>query len=365
MTDIKTDLIGLTQDEIIESLISNKLISEKEKFRAKQIWHWIYHHGETNITKMATISNELRKQISKFYKIERPVIENHQLSTDGTQKWLIKLEDNNLIETVFIPESNRGTLCVSSQVGCTLNCKFCFTGTQTMVRNLTTQEILSQLLLARDQLSDWPNTNQRKISNIVFMGMGEPLYNYENVKQAVLIMGDKEGIKLSTKRITLSTSGIVPQILDWGNEVDSRLAISLHATNDELRNNIVPINKKYPLKNLIQACRDYPRAKNSKRITFEYVMLKGINDSVSDAKQLVKMIAGIPAKINLIPFNPWPNSPYECSNRDQIKKFSDIINNAGYASPVRKTRGQDIMAACGQLKSTSVKLRKSTLRKSL
>ena len=365
MTDKQTDLVGLTQDEIFQSLILNNLITKKEKFRAKQIWHWIYHHGETNINKMTTISNDLRKEISKFYKVQRPIIKDHQLSKDGTQKWLIKLEDDNLIETVFIPETNRGTICVSSQVGCTLNCKFCFTGTQKMVRNLTTQEILSQLLLARDQLSDWPNSNQRKISNIVFMGMGEPLYNYENVKRAALIMGDKEGIKLSTKRITLSTSGIVPQILDWGNEVDSRLAISLHATNDELRNNIVPINKKYPLKDLIKACQDYPRSKNSKRITFEYVMLKGVNDSTSDAKRLIKMIAGIPAKINLIPFNPWPESPYECSNPDQIKKFSDIINNAGYASPVRKTRGQDIMAACGQLKSTSVKIRKSVLRKSI
>ena len=365
MTDKQTDLIGLTQEEIFGSLISNKLITEKEKSRAKQIWHWIYHHGETNINEMTTISNDLRQEISKLYKVERPLIEENQLSKDGTQKWLIKLEDGNLIETVFIPESNRGTLCVSSQVGCTLNCKFCFTGTQKLVRNLSTQEILSQLLLARDQLSDWPNSNQRKISNIVFMGMGEPLYNYDNVKRSALIMGDKEGLKLSTKRITLSTSGIVPQILDWGNEVDSRLAISLHATNDDLRNNIVPINKKYPLKDLIKACQDYPRAKNSKRITFEYVMLKGVNDSVSDAKKLVKLIAGIPAKINLIPFNPWPESPYECSNPDQIKKFSDIVNNAGYASPVRKTRGQDIMAACGQLKSSSVKVKKSILRKSL
>jgi len=365
MTDKQTDLVGLTQNEIFESLVSNNLITGKEKFRAKQIWHWIYHHGEINIDRMTTISYELRKEISKFYKIERPIIEEHQVSKDGTRKWLIKLEDDNLIETVFIPETNRGTLCVSSQVGCTLNCKFCFTGTQKLVRNLSAKEILSQLLLARDQLSDWPNSNQRKISNIVFMGMGEPLYNYDNVKKSALIMGDKEGLKLSTKRITLSTSGIVPQILDWGNEVDSRLAISLHATNDELRNDIVPINKKYPLKELIKACQDYPRAKNSKRITFEYVMLKGVNDSISDAKSLVKLIAGIPAKINLIPFNPWPKSPYECSNPDQIKKFSDIVNNAGYASPVRKTRGQDIMAACGQLKSSSVKVRKSILRKSL
>ena len=365
MIEKKTDLVGLTQKEIVESMISNNLISEKEKFRAKQLWHWIYHHGETNVNKMNNISNDLRKKISGLYKIERPKIESQKISKDGTQKWLLKLQDNNLIETVFIPETNRGTLCVSSQVGCTLNCKFCFTGTQTMVRNLTTQEIISQLLVARDQLSEWPNNNQRTISNIVFMGMGEPLYNYENVKQAVLIMGDNEGIKISTKKITLSTSGIIPKILKWGNEVDTRLAISLHATNDQLRNNIVPINKKYPLQELIQACKDYPRAKNSKRITFEYVMLKDLNDHISDAKQLVKLIAGIPAKINLIPFNPWPNAPYECSNQEQIKKFSDIVNKAGYAAPVRKTRGQDIMAACGQLKSSSVRIKRSILRNSL
>ena len=365
MIEKKTDLVGLTQKEIVESMISNNLISEKEKFRAKQLWHWIYHHGETNVNKMNNISNDLRKKISGLYKIERPKIKSQKISKDGTQKWLLKLQDNNLIETVFIPETNRGTLCVSSQVGCTLNCKFCFTGTQTMVRNLTTQEIISQLLVARDQLSEWPNNNQRTISNIVFMGMGEPLYNYENVKQAVLIMGDNEGIKISTKKITLSTSGIIPKILKWGNEVDTRLAISLHATNDQLRNNIVPINKKYPLQELIQACKDYPRAKNSKRITFEYVMLKDLNDHISDAKQLVKLIAGIPAKINLIPFNPWPNAPYECSNQEQIKKFSDIVNKAGYASPVRKTRGQDIMAACGQLKSSSVRIKRSILRNSL
>ena len=362
MTDQKTDLVGLTQEEILQSMVSHGLIKQNEKFRVKQLWHWMYHHGETDINKMTTISNELRKQISKLYKVERPKIKTVQISKDGTQKWLLKLSDDNLIETVFIPEANRGTLCVSSQVGCTLNCKFCFTGTQTVVRNLTSQEILSQLLVARDQLSDWPNTNQRVISNIVFMGMGEPLYNYDSVKQAVLIMGNNEGIKISTKKITLSTSGIVPQILNWGKEVDSRLAISLHATNDQLRNKIVPINKKYPLKELIQVCKDYPRAKNSKRITFEYVMLKGVNDATSDAKQLVKMIAGIPAKINLIPFNPWPDALYECSDKDQIKKFSDIVNNAGYASPVRKTRGQDIMAACGQLKSSSVKIKKSVRR---
>ncbi len=362
MTDEKLDLIGLSQSEIYESLIANDLIEAKDKFRAKQIWHWLYNKGETDFEKMSSISKELRSALPEFYQIKRPTIQTHEKSIDGTQKWLFKLNDGNLIETVFIPEDNRGTLCVSSQVGCTLNCTFCYTGTQKLVRNLTSEEIVSQLLVAKDELSDWSNKHGRKISNVVFMGMGEPLYNYKNVKQAAEIMGDKEGIQLSTKRITLSTSGIVPEIMKWGEEVDSRLAISLHATSDELRNEIVPINKKFPLKELIKSCREYPRAKNAKRITFEYVMLKGINDGVADARKLVKLISGIPAKINLIPFNPWPNSPYECSDKEQIKKFSDIIKNAGYASPVRKTRGQDIMAACGQLKSSSIKVRKSELR---
>ena len=362
MTEDKLDLIGLSLKEISETLINKDLIQAKEKFRSKQLWHWLYFRGETEFDKMTTVSKDLRKKLKAHFIIQSPKIKSHQISKDGTQKWLLELNDNNLIETVFIPEENRGTLCVSSQVGCTLNCKFCFTGTQKLVRNLTSSEIISQLLLAKDNLSDWPNGKDRKISNIVFMGMGEPLYNYENVKNAAEIMGDKEGIQLSTKRITLSTSGIVPEIIKWGNEVDSRLAISLHATNDELRNDIVPINKKFPLKELIKACREYPRSKNSKRITFEYVMLKGVNDTAQDASKLVKLISGIPAKINLIPFNPWPNSPYECSSMEEIKKFSDIIKNAGYASPVRKTRGQDIMAACGQLKSSSVKIRKSELR---
>ena len=362
MTDDKLDLIGLSINEISETLINKDLIKVKEKFRSKQLWHWLYFRGETDFEKMTTISKDLRKKLKNHFIIKRPRVKSHQASKDGTQKWLLELNDGNLIETVFIPEENRGTLCVSSQIGCTLNCKFCFTGTQKLVRNLTSSEIISQLLLAKDHLSDWPNGKDRKISNIVFMGMGEPLYNYDNVKNAAEIMGDKEGIQLSTKRITLSTSGIVPEIIKWGNEVDSRLAISLHATNDELRNNIVPINKKFPLKELIKACREYPRSKNSKRITFEYVMLKGVNDSAQDARKLVKLISGIPAKINLIPFNSWPNSPYECSEKEEIKKFSDIIKNAGYASPIRKTRGQDIMAACGQLKSSSIKIRKSELR---
>jgi len=362
MTNLKTNIIGLSRDQIKSILIEANLIKLNENFRVKQIWHWMYFHGVTNIDDMTSISIDLREDLKKVFILKRPKLDKEQCSTDGTRKWLIKLDDGNLVETVYIPENNRGTLCVSSQVGCTLNCKFCHTGTQKLVKNLSTEEIVSQLMIARDQLKDWPANENRKISNIVFMGMGEPLYNYDSVKQAVEIFSDQEGIKLSTKRITLSTSGIVPQILEWGKEVDTVLAISLHATNDKLRDEIVPINKKYPLEELIQACRDYPRSRNSRRITFEYVMLKGVNDSLDDAKALVDLIEGIPAKINLIPFNPWPNSPYECSSNNQIKKFGDFINDAGYSSPVRKTRGQDIMAACGQLKSDSVKIRKSISR---
>ena len=362
MTNLKTNIIGLSRDQIKSILIDADLIEINENFRVKQILHWLYFHGVTSIDDMTSISIDLREDLKKLFILKRPSLDKEQCSTDGTRKWLIKLDDGNLVETVYIPENNRGTLCVSSQVGCTLNCKFCHTGTQKLVKNLSTEEIVSQLMIARDQLKDWPANENRKISNIVFMGMGEPLYNYDSVKQAVEIFSDQEGIKLSTKRITLSTSGIVPQILEWGKEVDTVLAISLHATNDKLRDEIVPINKKYPLEELIQACRDYPRSRNSRRITFEYVMLKGVNDSLDDAKALVDLIEGIPAKINLIPFNPWPNSPYECSSNNQIKKFGDFINDAGYSSPVRKTRGQDIMAACGQLKSDSVKIRKSISR---
>ena len=295
------------------------------------------------------------QKVKKFFTLQRPKLNKEQHSSDGTIKWLIKLADGNLVETVYIPEENRGTLCVSSQVGCTLNCKFCHTGTQKLVKNLSTEEIVSQLMIARDRLSDWTTNENRKISNIVFMGMGEPLYNYDSVKKSVQIFSDQEGIKLSTKRITLSTSGIVPQILEWGKEVDTVLAISLHATNDELRNEIVPINKKYPLDELIQACRDYPRSRNSRRITFEYVMLKDVNDSEAQARDLIKLISGIPSKINLIPFNPWQGTIYECSDWDQIEKFSDIINRGGYASPIRMPRGRDISAACGQLKSDTKK----------
>ena len=361
MTNLKTNIIGLDKNQIKSLLIDANLIKSSESFRIKQIWHWVYFHGVTDINQMTSLSIKFRKDLKKFFIIKRPKLDKELCSSDGTIKWLIKLDDGNLIETVYIPEDNRGTLCISSQVGCTLNCKFCHTGTQKLVKNLSTEEIVSQLMIAKDQLEDWPIKENRKISNIVFMGMGEPLYNYESVKKSVQIFSDQEGIKLSSKRITLSTSGIVPQILEWGKEVDTVLAISLHAANDELRNEIVPINKKYPLEQLIQACRDYPRSRNSRRITFEYVMLKGVNDSLDDAQALVNLIDGIPSKINLIPFNPWPNSPYECSSNNQIKKFGDFINDAGYSSPVRKTRGQDIMAACGQLKSDSLKIRKSII----
>jgi 23S rRNA (adenine2503-C2)-methyltransferase len=295
MTNLKTNIIGLSRDQIKSVLIDADLIKLNENFRVKQIWHWLYFHGVTNIDDMTSISIDLREDLKTVFTLKRPELDKEQCSTDGTIKWLIKLEDGNLVETVYIPEDSRGTLCVSSQVGCTLNCKFCHTGTQKLVKNLSTEEIVSQLMIARDQLKDWPANENRKISNIVFMGMGEPLYNYDAVKKSVEIFSDQEGIKLSTKRITLSTSGIVPQILEWGKEVDTVLAISLHATNDELRNEIVPINKKYPLKELIKACRDYPRSRNSRRITFEYVMLKGVNDSLEDAQALVDLIEGIPA----------------------------------------------------------------------
>ena len=297
MTDLKTNIIGLDREQLKSLLIEFNLIKPSEKFRIKQIWHWLYFHGVTDIDHMTSLSIRFREGLKKFFTLQRPKLNKEQHSSDGTIKWLIKLADGNLVETVYIPEENRGTLCVSSQVGCTLNCKFCHTGTQKLVKNLSTEEIVSQLMIARDRLSDWTTNENRKISNIVFMGMGEPLYNYDSVKKSVQIFSDQEGIKLSTKRITLSTSGIVPQILEWGKEVDTVLAISLHATNDELRNEIVPINKKYPLDELIQACRDYPRSRNSRRITFEYVMLKGVNDSLADAKALVGLIRGIPAKI--------------------------------------------------------------------
>ena len=351
-------LVGLTRDEIKESLKKFDIPESQINMRVNQIWRWIYNKGASSIDEMTTLSLELRDELKKYHNLERPVISNEKISKDGTKKWLLKFTDGSEVETVFIPDDERGTLCVSSQVGCTLNCTFCHTGTQKLVRNLTSQEIVSQVLIARDSLEEW-GEEQRKITNIVMMGMGEPLYNFENVRDGILVMSDDAGLSISKRKITLSTSGIVPKIKMAGNEIGSMLAISLHATNNDLRNEIVPINKKYPIEELLDACKNYPGLSNSKRITFEYVMLKGINDSEAEARDLVKLISGIPAKINLIPFNSWPGSSYECSDWDQIEKFGNIVNRGGYASPIRMPRGEDISAACGQLKSDTKKIRAS------
>lgn len=326
----------------------------KVNMRISQIWNWLYARGAKSIDEMTNLSKEFREKLKKRFDLKRPKIVKQEISTDGTRKWLIRFLDGSEIETVYIPNEDRGTLCVSSQVGCTLNCTFCYTGTQRLVRNLTSQEIISQLIIAKDSLNEW-NKPIRQITNIVMMGMGEPLYNFENVRDGILTFSDDAGLSISKRKITLSTSGIVPKIEPAGNEIGVMLAVSLHATNNDLRNKLVPINKKYPIEELIKACRSYPRVKNSKRITFEYVMLKNVNDSEKDAKELLKLISGIPSKINLIPFNPWPGAPYECSDWDQIEKFSDIINKGGYASPIRTPRGRDISAACGQLKSDTKK----------
>lgn len=345
----------------------NQLINEigamgEKPFRAKQIWHWAYQHGVQDFDKMNNVNKNLQNNLCQKYSLSRIKDYTYQQSNDGTIKWLIRLFDDNLIETVYIPEPKRGTLCVSSQVGCTLNCSFCHTGTQKMVKNLSSGEILAQLLFAKDFLSDWPaSTGNRKITNIVMMGMGEPLLNYQNVKSALEIFMDPDGIDLSRRRITLSTSGIVPFIEQCGIELGVNLAISLHAVNDDLRDILVPINKKYPIKELLEACKIYanlPLCRN-KRITFEYVMLKDVNDSDTEARELVRLLKNIPAKLNLIPFNKWPRTDYECSSKERINKFAEIVMDAGYISPVRKPRGEDILAACGQLKSLSVKMPKA------
>jgi len=351
--DGRRNLIGLSYEELTQALNDLGL----EKFRAKQIWSWIYHHGATDFTTMTTIAKPVQAKLAEHFTVARPTISQDQKSEDGTRKWLVKMLDGQEVECVHIPESDRGALCVSSQVGCTLTCRFCHTGTQKLVRNLEASEIVMQIMLARDALGEWPSDrDERLLSNIVMMGMGEPLYNYENVAKALRIVMHGEGIAISKRKITLSTSGVVPMIKRCGEELDVGLAISLHAVTDELRDQIVPINRKYPIKELLQACRDYPGASNSRRITFEYVMLKGVNDSMVDAKQLVRLLRGIPAKINLIPFNAWPGSPFDCSDWDVIEKFGDFLNDEGFASPVRRPRGRDIMAACGQLKSASLRL---------
>ncbi len=347
-------LSGLSRSELKKELSFMNIPDSKVNMRISQIWNWLYARGAKSIDEMTNLSKEFREKLKKRFDLKRPKIVKQEISTDGTRKWLIRFLDGSEIETVYIPDEDRGTLCVSSQVGCTLNCTFCYTGTQRLVRNLTSQEIISQLIIAKDSLNEW-NKPIRQITNIVMMGMGEPLYNFENVRDGILTFSDDAGLSISKRKITLSTSGIVPKIEPAGNEIGVMLAVSLHATNNDLRNKLVPINKKYPIEELIKACRSYPRVKNSKRITFEYVMLKNVNDSEKDAKELLKLISGIPSKINLIPFNPWPGAPYECSDWDQIEKFSDIINKGGYASPIRMPRGRDISAACGQLKSDTKK----------
>jgi 23S rRNA (adenine2503-C2)-methyltransferase len=343
------------------------------RMRVGQLWSWTYARGATSFDQMSDVSKDLRASLGAAHTLDRPEIAAEQVSSDGTRKWLLRLPKRGHearapeIEAVYIPEYDRGTLCISSQVGCTLTCSFCHTGTQRLVRNLEPDEIVGQILVARDRIGDWPGAappadgrlipdSERKITNIVLMGMGEPLYNFAHVRDAMAIAADGDGLAFSKRRITLSTSGVVPEIERWGREAGTMLAISLHATNDALRDKLVPINRKYPIAELIAACRAYPGLSNARRITFEYVMLKGVNDSLAEAKALVKLLAGIPAKINLIPFNPWPGTAHECSDWEQIEKFAEIVNAAGYAAPVRMPRGRDILAACGQLKSASLKL---------
>jgi len=360
----KPSLIGLSRAEIADRLAEIGVPPAQRKMRTQQLWHWIYFRGAKNFDEMTSVSKETRAQLAGHFTVDRPEVVAEQISNDGTRKWLLRLPSGDAVERphevecVYIPETDRGTLCVSSQVGCTLNCAFCHTGTQRLVRNLTAGEIVGQVMVARDRLNDWADreAGSRLVTNIVMMGMGEPLYNFDAVRDALLIVADNEGIGISRRRITLSTSGVVPNIIRTGEEIGVMLAISLHAVRDELRNELVPLNRKYPIAELLQACRDYPGSSNARRITFEYVMLKGVNDSLDDARLLVKLLKGIPAKINLIPFNPWPGTAYECSDWEQIEKFSEYIFNAGYSSPVRTPRGRDILAACGQLKSETEKL---------
>lgn len=349
--DGRANLVGLSRDEL-ESVLTE---AGFEPFRARQVWHWIYHRGVTDFAAMTSLAKPAREKLAERFVVERPLAVKDLLSDDGTRKWLCRMPaDGQEIETVHIPEADRGTLCVSSQVGCTLTCRFCHTGTQRLVRNLTAAEIVGQVMLARDHLNEWPSPkDSRMLSNIVMMGMGEPLYNYDNVAKALKIVMDGEGIAISKRRITLSTSGVVPMMRRCGAELGVNLAVSLHAVNDELRDRIVPINRKYPIADLMDAVRTYPGLNNARRVTWEYVMLKGVNDSLADARELVRLVRGIPSKINLIPFNPWPGAPFECSDWAQIERFADFVNAAGYASPIRTPRGRDILAACGQLKSES------------
>lgn len=362
----KPNLSGLTRRALAEALIAAEVVRpEKAKMRASQLWRWIHHYGVTDFAAMTDVAKETRAALAEAFTLARPEVVERQVSRDGTRKWLIRMAPGIEVETVYIPDVGRsGALCVSSQVGCTLNCTFCHTGTQALVRNLTAAEIVAQVQVARDDLAEWPSPKEdRRLSNIVFMGMGEPLYNLDNVADAIDIIADGEGIAISRRRITVSTSGVVPELKALGERTQAMLAISLHATNDPLRDKLVPLNKKYDIATLMEGIRGYPGLSNTRRVTFEYVMLKGVNDSPAEAKALVKLLKGIPAKINLIPFNPWPGTDYECSDWGAIESFAAILNRAGYASPIRTPRGRDILAACGQLKSESEKLRASARRK--
>jgi 23S rRNA (adenine2503-C2)-methyltransferase len=369
---VRPSLVGMSRAELAAALGEIGVPSAQRKMRAQQLWHWLYVRGATDFDVMTSVSKELRADLERAFTLDRPEVVAEQVSIDGTRKWLLRLPGESgdrphEVECVYIPQTGRGTLCISSQVGCTLTCTFCHTGTQRLVRNLTAGEIVGQILVARDRLGDWPGDTPppgaivptdggRFVTNIVMMGMGEPLYNFEAVRDALLVVADNEGLAISKRKITLSTSGVVPNIARTGDEIGVMLAVSLHAVRDELRDVLVPLNRKYPIATLLDACRNYPGLTNAKRITFEYVMLKGVNDQLSDARALVRLLKGIPAKINLIPFNPWPGTTYECSDWDVIERFSEVVFNAGYSSPVRTPRGRDILAACGQLKSATEKL---------
>jgi 23S rRNA (adenine2503-C2)-methyltransferase len=362
----RVNIVGLTREGLRAALIAAGTPEKQARMRTGQIWQWVYHWGVRDFAAMTNLAKDYRAMLTEKFEITLPEVVSRHVSTDGTRKYLVRIAGGHEVETVYIPEEDRGTLCISSQVGCTLTCSFCHTGTQKLVRNLTPGEIVGQIMLARDDLDEWPEPGQgtgengpRLLSNIVLMGMGEPLYNFEAVRDAMLIAMDGEGISLSRRRITLSTSGVVPEIARTAEEIGCMLAVSFHATTDEVRNKLVPINKRWNIETLLDALREYPKLSNSERITFEYVMLKGVNDSDDDARRLVQLIAGIPAKINLIPFNEWPGAPYERSSNNRIRAFADIIYKAGYASPIRTPRGEDIMAACGQLKSATERARKS------
>ena len=358
------NLVGMTREAMREALIEAGTPEKQAKMRTNQLWQWVYHWGVRDFDKMTNLAKDYRKLLAENFVIELPEVVTKQVSADGTRKYLVRIAGGHEVEIVYIPEEDRGTLCISSQVGCTLTCSFCHTGTQKLVRNLTTSEIIGQVMLARDDLGEWPvpgapKDETRLLSNIVLMGMGEPLYNFENVRDAMKIAMDGEGIALGRRRITLSTSGVVPEIARTANEIGCLLAVSFHATTDAVRDVLVPVNKKWNIETLLNALREYPKATNSERITFEYVMLKGVNDTDEDAHRLVKLLDGIPAKVNLIPFNEWPGAPYERSSNNRIRAFATILMNAGYASPIRTPRGEDIMAACGQLKSATERARKS------